>query len=148
MWPSKDKCVRSLSYWLTVCKLMISIILDQIRPWYEAQLTDEQNGLRKSGGTTDRIFTVKRIHQISHRKTQPLYLLFINLTTAFDHIPRDWKMMLTWSYSIFWRSCIKHRYHSMKQWHHFVFHWVFVKGGALLFNLYIDYVRRDKLLQS
>ena len=30
-----------------------------------------------------------RIHQISNRKTQPLYLLFVDLTAAFDHIPRD-----------------------------------------------------------
>ena len=68
---------------------MISIIFDRIRPWYEAQLTDEQNGFRKNRGTTDGIFTVKRIHQISNRKTQPLYLLFVDLTAAFDHIPRD-----------------------------------------------------------
>ena len=81
---------RGISIGSTVCKLIISIILDRIRPWYEAQLTDEQNGFRKNRGTTDGIFTVKRIHQISNRKTQPLYLLFVDLTAAFDHIPRDW----------------------------------------------------------
>ena len=33
---------------------------------------------------------MKRIHQISNRKKQPLYLLFIDLTAAFDRIPRKW----------------------------------------------------------
>ncbi|XP_066925851.1 uncharacterized protein [Clytia hemisphaerica] len=39
---------------------------------------------------TDGIYTVKRIHQIAHRKKQPLFLLFVDLTAAFDHIPRKW----------------------------------------------------------
>ena len=81
---------RGLSIGSTVCKLMISIILERIRPWYEAQITDEQNGFRKNRGTTDGIFTIKRIHQITNRKKQSLYLLFVDLTAAFDHIPRKW----------------------------------------------------------
>ena len=31
---------------------------------------------------------MKRIHQISNRKKLPLYLLFVDLTAAFDRIPR------------------------------------------------------------
>ena len=51
----------------------------------------EQNGLCPNRGTTDGIYTVKRIHQISHRKQQPLYLLFVDLSAAFDHInDRKW----------------------------------------------------------
>jgi len=41
-------------------------------------------------GITDGIYTVKRAHQISNCKKQPLYLLFVDLTAAFDHIPRKW----------------------------------------------------------
>ena len=33
---------------------------------------------------------MKRIHQISNRKKQPLNVLFIDLTAAFDRIPRKW----------------------------------------------------------
>ena len=33
--------------------LIINIILERLRPWYETQLTDEQNGFRKDRGTTD-----------------------------------------------------------------------------------------------
>ena len=84
--PSK---YRGISIGSTVCKLMINIILERIRPWYEAQITDEQNGFRSNRGTTDGIFTIKRIHQKSNRKMQPLYLFFVDFTAAFDHIPMN-----------------------------------------------------------
>ena len=85
--PSKH---RGLSIGSTVCKLIIMLILARIRPWYEAQLTDEQNGFRSDRGCTDGIYTAKRIQQITKRKKQVLYLLFVDLTAAFDHIPRKW----------------------------------------------------------
>ena len=68
----------------------MNIILSRLQPWYEAQLTDEQNGFRTNRGTTDAIYTVKRVQQITNRKKQPLYLLFVDLTAAFDHVPRHW----------------------------------------------------------
>ena len=85
--PSK---YRGLSIGSTVAKLIIDIILERLRPWYEAQLSDNQNGFRKNRGTTDGIYTMKRVQQISHRSKQPLFLLFVDLTAAFDHIPRKW----------------------------------------------------------
>ena len=84
------KKYRGISIGSTVCKLLINLILDRIRPWYELQLSDEQNGFRKDRGTTEGIYTIKRIQQITDRKKQPLFLLFVDLTAAFDHIPRDW----------------------------------------------------------
>ena len=81
---------RGISIGSTVCKIIINIILKRLRPWYESQLSDEQNGFRQNRGTTDGIFTLKRVQQITHRKLQPLYLLFVDLTAAFDHIPRRW----------------------------------------------------------
>jgi len=95
LWKGKGskkdpKKYRGLSIGSTVCKLIINIILARLRPWYEAQLTDEQNGFRKNRGTTDGIYTVKRAQQIANRKKQSLFLLFVDLTAAFDHIPRKW----------------------------------------------------------
>ena len=81
---------RGLSIGSTVCKLITNIILERLHIWYEAQLTDHQNGFRKNRGTTDGIFTLKRTQQITNRKNQPLFLLFVDLTAAFDHIPRKW----------------------------------------------------------
>ena len=85
--PSK---YRGISIGSTLCKLLVNIILERIRPWYEAQLSEEQNGFRENRGTTDGIYSVKRVQQISNRKKQPLFLLFIDLTAAFDHVPRKW----------------------------------------------------------
>ena len=81
---------RGISIGSTVCKLLINIILERLRSWYEAQLSDHQNGFRKNRGTTDGIYTIKRVQQISHRKKQPVFLLFVDLSSAFDHIPRRW----------------------------------------------------------
>ena len=81
---------RGLSIGSTICKLVINIILERLRSWYEAQLSDEQNGFRKDRGTTDGIYTLKRIQQITDRKKQPLFSLFVDLTAAYDHIPRSW----------------------------------------------------------
>ena len=75
--PSK---YRGLSIGSIVCKLIINIISERIRPWYEAQLSKDN----------DAIYLRKRIHQISNCKEQPLYLLFVILTVAFDCIPRRW----------------------------------------------------------
>ena len=74
--PSK---YRGLSSGSTMCKLIINIILKRIRSWYEAQLSKEQNGFRKNCGTTDGIYSMLK---------QPLYLLFVHLTAAFNGIPR------------------------------------------------------------
>ncbi|XP_066935519.1 uncharacterized protein [Clytia hemisphaerica] len=81
---------RGISIGSTVCKLAINMILERLRPWYENQLSDEQNGFRKDRGTTDGIYTVKRVHQISNKKSEPTFLLFVDLSAAFDHIPRSW----------------------------------------------------------
>lgn len=87
----KDPCkYRGVSIGSTVCKLIVNIILERIRPWYEDQLLEEQNGFRKGRGTTDGIYVVKRTQQIINRKKQTLFLLFVDLSAAFDHIPRSW----------------------------------------------------------
>ena len=49
-----------------------------------------KNGKASTRGTTDAIYTVKRVQQITNRKKQPLYLIFVDLTAAFDHVPRHW----------------------------------------------------------
>ena len=81
---------RGLTIRLIVYKLIININLERIRLWYEAQLSKKQNGFRKNRGTTDGTYSMKRIHQISNRQKQPLYLLCVDLTAAFDRIPRKW----------------------------------------------------------
>ena len=52
---------RGISIGSTVCKLVINIILERFRSWYEAQLSDHQNGFRKNRVTTEGIYTIKPV---------------------------------------------------------------------------------------
>ena len=53
----------------TVNKLIINIILEQIKLWYEAQLSEEQNGFRRNRVTTDDIFREESSPNIESWKT-------------------------------------------------------------------------------
>ena len=57
---------------------------------YELQFLDQQQGFRSGRGTADGIFVVKRIQQITDKMRKPVFLFFIDLTAAFDHIERKW----------------------------------------------------------
>ena len=81
---------RGLAIGSTVCKIALAIILNRLQPWYDQQLTDNQFGFRKNRGTTDGIYVTKRIQQIISRKLEPGYLLFVDLSAAFDHVVRKW----------------------------------------------------------
>ena len=50
---------------------------------------DQQQGFRTERGTADGIFIIKRVHQIINNMNKPIYVLFIDLTAAFDHVNRD-----------------------------------------------------------
>ena len=69
---------------------MIIIILNCIKSWYDKQLLDQQQGFRSGRGTADGIFITKRIQQITDKMKKPAYVLFVDLTAAFDHIVRKW----------------------------------------------------------
>ena len=81
---------RGLQIGSSLCKILIIIIINRLREWYESQLCDQQQGFRSGRGTTDGIFITKRIQQISHKMRKKLYVLFIDLTAAFDKIERSW----------------------------------------------------------
>ena len=81
---------RGLQIGSTLCKLMVVIIINRIKEWYESQLLDQQQGFRSSRGTTDGIFLTKGLQQITKKAGRKAYLLFVDLTAAFDHIDRKW----------------------------------------------------------
>ena len=81
---------RALQIGSSLCKLLIVIIVKRLKVWYELQLLEQQQGFRSGRGTTDGIYIIKRIHQISDQMKRPVYTLFIDLTAAFDHVPRKW----------------------------------------------------------
>ena len=69
---------------------MIIIILNRLKTWYDQQLLDQQHGFRSGRGTADAIYRIKRVHQVTSRMKQPVYVLFVDLSAAFDHVDRKW----------------------------------------------------------
>ena len=68
----------------------MAIILERIRPWYNKQLLPNQNGFRQFFGCPDAIFSIKSIQNISSRLNKEVYVLFVDLTAAYDWCVRKW----------------------------------------------------------
>ena len=79
---------RAIQIGSTLCKILVIIIINRIKAWYEKQLMDQQQGFRSGRGTTDGLYIIKRVHQITDRMKKPVYAIFIDLTSAFDHVDR------------------------------------------------------------
>ena len=93
--PSKGKAddpstYRGLQIGSNFCKIMVIMIINRWRNWYEEQLMDQQQGFRRARGTIDGIFMVKQVQQIAEKMRKPVYALFVDLSAAFDHVCRKW----------------------------------------------------------
>ena len=88
---SKDdpNAYRGLQIGSTLCKILVIIIINRIKSWYENQILDEQQGFRSGRGTADGVYIIKRVQEISNKMKKPVYALFVDLSAAFDHIIRD-----------------------------------------------------------
>ena len=84
------KTYRGLQIGSSLCKIMIVIIINRLKDWYEKQLLDQQQGFRSARGTTDGIFVAKSVQQITNKMKKPTFLLFVDLSAAFDHVERSW----------------------------------------------------------
>ena len=92
--PSKGKkedpsSYRGLQIGSTFCKLFINVIINRLKTWYENQMTDQQQGFRSGRGTTDSIYIIKRVHEVTDKKKMPVNILFVDLAAAFDHVERS-----------------------------------------------------------
>ena len=81
---------RGLQIGSSLCKILSIIIINRLKCWYDSQLLDQQQGFRAGRGTTDGIFIAKRVQQITDKMKKPVFLLFVDLTAAFDHVERAW----------------------------------------------------------
>ena len=93
--PTKGKVsdpstYRGLQVGSTLCKILMMLIINRLKVWYDKQLLDQQQGFRCERGTTDGIFITKSIQQITNKMKKTTYLLFVDLTAAFDHVERSW----------------------------------------------------------
>ena len=128
----------------------------RLNQWYECQLLEQQYGFRSGRGTTDGIYILKRIQQISHNRNKQVFVLFVDLTAAFDHVDRKWmfssihqRLSPNTSTKLFelMESIYKYTTTALKDNPDDIFETALgVRQGGpespSLFNLYIDYVMR------
>ena len=67
-------------------RIIAKIILGRLKEAYENHLGESQFGFRKNKSTTDAIFVLKSVIE---KSSGPLIAVYIDLTTAYDHVPRD-----------------------------------------------------------
>ena len=69
-----------------MCKILPRILLNRIQLAYESNISESQFGFRKGRSTCDAIYIVKNVIE---KHEGLLVSVFIDLTAAYDHIPRD-----------------------------------------------------------
>ena len=84
------KTYRGIQIGSSLCKIMVTIIINRLKDWYERQLLDQQQGFRSARGTTDGIFIAKSVQQITAKMIKSTPVLFVDLSAAFDHVERNW----------------------------------------------------------
>ena len=77
---------RALCIGANLSKLLPRIILQRLNKSYESNISNTQFGFRKGRSTCDAIHVVK---QTIEKHDGMLVAIFIDLTAAYDHIPRD-----------------------------------------------------------
>ena len=88
--PTDPKVYRGLQIDTIMCKILVIAILNRLKSWYDQTLLDQQQGFRSGRGTSDGIFVTKRIQQITDSMKKPVYVLFVDLSAAFDRVVRNW----------------------------------------------------------
>ena len=67
-------------------RILAKIILGRLKTAYENHLGESQFGFRKNKSTSDAIFILKTLVE---KYGDPLVVVYVVLTAAYDHIPRD-----------------------------------------------------------
>ena len=75
-----------------LARIMLSRLVKNIS---ECILPESQCGFRKERGTIDMIFTLRQVQEKCVEQNTDLYIAFIDLTKAFDTVPREllWKLL-------------------------------------------------------
>ena len=77
---------RGISIGANMSRILSKIITERLSAAYEKHLGEAQFGFRKNRSTTDAMFLMKNIVD-KHSGT--LIAIYVDLTAAYDHIPRD-----------------------------------------------------------
>ena len=87
--PVDPETYRGISIGSTCLKILTSIIINRISPWYETQISRTQFGFRTGKGCNDAIYVCKQLQEIAYKTKQKRYTCFIDLAAAYDHVNRD-----------------------------------------------------------
>ena len=77
---------RGISIGTNMSRILSKIIVDRLKEAYESCISNAQFGFRKNRSTTDGIFVMKNIIK---KYNGTFIAVYIDLTAAYDHIPRD-----------------------------------------------------------
>ena len=72
-------------------RILAKIIMNRLKEAYERHISEEQFGFRQNRSTTDGIFIIKNILD---RCGGTIIAVYIDLTAAYDHVPRDFLFRL------------------------------------------------------
>ena len=81
---------RGISLLSVAGKILARVILTRLNHHLVDQIYSEsQCGFRKGRGTTDMIFCLRQLQEKAREHKTPLFMAFIDLTKAFDTVPRS-----------------------------------------------------------
>ena len=87
---------RGISLLSIAGKILAKIILNRLNDHFVDEIVPEsQCGFRKNRGTADMIFAARQLQEKCHEQNKDLYVLFVDLTKAFDTVSRPglWSML-------------------------------------------------------
>ena len=86
---------RPISLLSVAGKVLIMILEKRMRELIEPQLAEGQCGFRRGRGTVDQIFVTRMISEMAVQHRVVLHASFVDLSKAFDSVPRDkmWDML-------------------------------------------------------
>ena len=98
---------RSISLVTHAGKILLKIIARRLSEYYERVgiLPEEHKGFQPNRSTTDVMFVIRRLQELARKKRIPLYVCFIDLTSAYDPVDRTplWTLLPVLN-SPFWRA--------------------------------------------
>ena len=81
---------RGISLLSIAGKILSRVILNRLNDCLvDTICSDSQCGFRKGRGTVGMVFSLRQIQEKAREQNKPLYMLFIDLTKAFDTVNRE-----------------------------------------------------------
>lgn len=86
---------RGISLLAVAGKILSNIVLFRLAGTVEEVLPESQCGFRSERGTADMIFAVRQLQEKCEEQQMDLYMVFIDLTKAYDTVNREllWKLL-------------------------------------------------------